>query len=306
MLYTHHPMPKVEAKVHRHRQRPTPIPRPRFPTLRAEHHTYAFDRQFLSLRISGTGSQDVLSSGEARALYGFLRRTYEPAAQPTRPSRQARRARRHSSPQVKRADTHLSMPPAAEVQQKTGREFQEYNGWVNYPSWSVFTIMTSYEGTSEALQRIAGQRPGGRGGVRRAVLGSVEHWKNEKPTPYAEAARTLVQDFVMHGIRQIAWTPVYDTLRGERKEVGEANAFTTLAYQLLAQADWQAMVKDAENLPQADDLLRGWLEDQCFTWIASPDARKQTGSVGKFANTVLDAYFQVVQWEEVAAALRGE
>ncbi|MFL5626479.1 MAG: hypothetical protein ACJ788_12890 [Ktedonobacteraceae bacterium] len=166
--------------------------------------------------------------------------------------------------------------------------------------------MTSYEDSYEALERMASQQPGGMGNVRRAVLGSVEHWKNDKPTPYAEAARTLVQDFLMHGVRRVEWTPVYDTLRGKRQEVGEANELTTLAYQLLAQTDWQTIVKDAQYLTQADDMLRGWVEDHCLTWIESPDARRYTGSVGIFANTVLDLYLQAVQWDKVTTALRGE
>ena len=192
---------------------------------------------------------------------------------PTIPLRLERRARHHSHRQAK-GEAHQANPRPDEGVNEAHKEaslgFGEYNGWVNYPSWSVYTIMTSFDEPREQLERMALQQPGGMGNVRRAVLGSIEHWKNDTPTPYAEAACTLVQDFLMSGVRRVEWTPVSDTLQGERKELGEANELTTLAYQLLAGADWQSIVKDA---PQADDLLRGWLEDQCLTWIESPDAR---------------------------------
>ncbi len=118
--------------------------------------------------------------------------------------------------------------------------------------------------------------------------------------------RILAQDFVTDGVRRVNWTPVYDTLRGKREVLGEQNELTTLAYTLLAQTDWQAIVESAEYLTQADDMLMGYLEDQCLTWIESPEARRHTGSVGQFANTVLDTYFDAVNWEEVTSALRGE
>jgi len=181
-------------------------------------------------------------------------------------------------------------------------EFQEYNGWSNFPSWSAYTVMTSDFETYQALQRIADQ--GTPLAVKDFVIKTVQSWKEDKFTPHKEAARMLAQDFLMNGIRKVEWTPVYDTLRGKRRKVGEANELTTLAYDLLSKTDWKPIVAEAAYFFQADDLLRGWVEDQCLTWLASPDARAHSGSVGKFATTVLDMYFQAVQWEEVTDALR--
>lgn len=185
-------------------------------------------------------------------------------------------------------------------------EFQEYNGWVNFPSWDVFTVMTSYYETSYMLQTMASHPIGGRGAVRRAVLGIVDHWKNNKPTPHPEAARVLVQDFLMNGVRKVEWTPVLNTLRGEPNALDEANELTGLTSQLLSGTDWKPIVAGAQHLYLADNLLRSWMEEQCLTWVASPEARKHTGSVGRFANTVLDIYFQAVQWEKVTNAFRGK
>jgi hypothetical protein len=34
-------------------------------------------------------------------------------------------------------------------------QFEEYNGWPNFPTWDVFTAMTSYYETYQELERIA-------------------------------------------------------------------------------------------------------------------------------------------------------
>ena len=185
-------------------------------------------------------------------------------------------------------------------------EFGEYQGKRNFPTWNIFAVMTSYYDTYDMLRRMASQPSGGRGAVRRAILGTVEHWKIGKPTPHAEAARVLAQGFLVNGVRRVEWTPVYDTLRGERTEIGEVDQLTALTHELLAETDWKSIVEGAEYLTQADDMLRSWVEDQCLTWVASPDARKHTGSVGRFANTVLDIYFQAVDWQNVTDGLRGK
>ena len=182
-------------------------------------------------------------------------------------------------------------------------QFEEYNGWPNFPSWSVFTVMTSYYETYQELEHVADTK--GTQGVARFVKGAVEAWRNNQQTPHEEATKILVQDFLMNGVRRVDWTPVYDTLRGERQALGDADEVTTLAYDLLQKTDWRSIVAEAEYLTEADSMLRDWLQDQCITWVEKPDARRYAGSVGKFANTVLDTYFQAVKWEEVTDALRG-
>ena len=110
----------------------------------------------------------------------------------------------------------------------------------------------------------------------------------------------------MNGVRRVNWTLVYDTLRGERGALGKADELTEVAYNLLQLVDWQAIVADAEYLTQADDMLREWLQDQCITWVESPDARMYQSQIAMFANRVLEIYFGVVKWKQVASALRSE
>jgi len=183
-------------------------------------------------------------------------------------------------------------------------EFQEYNGWVNFPSWDVFTVMTSYYETYQAIERAA--EKGQLQEVERFVTGIVDKWRQNQYTPHAEAAKIQVMDFLMNSVRRVEWTPVYDTLRGERKELGQADELTTIAYTLLQASDWRSVVEGAEYLTEADDRLRGWLEDHCITWVNSPDARRHKGKITEFADTVLRIYFAAVNWQDVTDALKGE
>ncbi len=52
-------------------------------------------------------------------------------------------------------------------------EFEEYNGWLNFPTWDVFTVMTSYYETYYELGRIA-DRSTTSNEVKRFVIGVVE------------------------------------------------------------------------------------------------------------------------------------
>src|SRR5438034_10536191 len=110
-------------------------------------------------------------------------------------------------------------------------EFPPYQGAKsNFPTWDVFTVFSSFQETSYLLHIKAARSYGARGEVRRAILGTVEQWKEGKPTPHAEAAKIMVQDFLSSGVRHVEWTPVVDTLRGEQQELGEVNELTALTY----------------------------------------------------------------------------
>ena len=182
-------------------------------------------------------------------------------------------------------------------------EFEEYNGWPNFPTWDTFSAMTSYYETYQQLRDIA-DRSTTPNDVKRFVIGVVEAWKASQGNPHQEATRILVQDFLMSGVRHVDWTAVLDTLRGTRTDLSGVNEITTLAYTLLSHADWASIIEGAESLTDADTLLQDWLQDQCITWIESPDARRHRGPVAQFANTVLDIYFSVVAWENVTEALK--
>ena len=84
----------------------------------------------------------------------------------------------------------------------------------------------------------------------------------------------------------------------------DTDEVTALATILLSQTEWESIVEGAEFLTDAGTLLQDWLQDQCITWIESPDARRHRGPVAQFANTVLDIYFSVVDWEKLTEAFR--
>lgn len=182
-------------------------------------------------------------------------------------------------------------------------EFEEYNGWPNFPTWDTFSAMSSYYETYQELRDIA-NRSTAPNEVRRFVTGAIEAWKANRHNPHQEATRILVQDFIMSGVRRVNWTAVFDALRGERADLDDLDEITTLASTLLSQTEWESIVEGAESLTDADTLLQDWLQDQCITWIESPDARRHRGPVAQFANTVLDLYFSVVVWENVARAFK--
>lgn len=182
-------------------------------------------------------------------------------------------------------------------------EFEEYNGWPNFPTWETFSAMSSYYETYQELRRVA-DRSKTPNDVKRFVIEAVEAWKANRYNPHQEATHILVQDFMMSGIRHVDWTAVFDALRGERADLSHVDEITALAYTLLSQTAWESIIEEAEYLIDADTLLQDWLQDQCITWIESPDARRHRGPVAQFANTVLDIYFSVVDWEKLTRAFR--
>src|SRR6266567_5415740 len=185
-------------------------------------------------------------------------------------------------------------------------EFAPYQGGKsNFPTWDVFTVFSSFPETYSLLSIKASRPTGARGEVRRAILGTVAQWKEGKPTPHAEAAKILVQDFLSSGVRHVEWTPVVDTLLGEQQELGEVNELTAFTYHLFSNTNWRPIVQGAETLVDADTTLQNWIEEHCRTWADSPDARKYEGSVGKFANKVLAIYFDAVDWQSVTEKFKG-
>jgi hypothetical protein len=163
--------------------------------------------------------------------------------------------------------------------------------------------MASYYETYQELERVANSVSLSHAGraVEQFVKQIVEAWKEGEYTGHEEAVHVQVQDFLMNGVRRINWTMVYDTLRGERRTLGKADELTGLVYSLR-----QSVVANAEYLTEADTMLRDWLQDQCITWVESRDARKYQSQIAVFANRVLEVYFGVVNWKQVASALRSE
>src|SRR5437764_15248431 len=106
-------------------------------------------------------------------------------------------------------------------------EFPPYQGGKsNFPTLHVFSAFSGDAETYYLLHMKASRPTSAIGEVRRAILGTVANWKEGKRTPHAEAARILVQDFLSSGVRHVEWTPILDSLRGERQELGEVSELT--------------------------------------------------------------------------------
>jgi deoxyribodipyrimidine photolyase len=82
-------------------------------------------------------------------------------------------------------------------------QFEEYNGWPNFPTWDVFTVMTSYYETYQELERVANSVSLSQAArlVEQFVKQIVEAWKEGEYTGHEEAAHVQVQDFLMNGVR---------------------------------------------------------------------------------------------------------
>src|SRR5438309_2362704 len=80
------------------------------------------------------------------------------------------------------------------------------------PSCSVFTTMTSYDETRQALERLADH--GTPLAVKDFVTTHVAQWKRNTSTPHQEAIHNLVQGFLMSAVSEVNWTTVYETLQG--------------------------------------------------------------------------------------------
>jgi hypothetical protein len=84
-------------------------------------------------------------------------------------------------------------------------QFEEYNGWPNFPTWDVFTVMTSYYETYQELERVANSVSLSHAGqaVEQFVKQLVEAWKKGEYTGHEEAVHIQVQDFLMNGVRRV-------------------------------------------------------------------------------------------------------
>lgn len=186
-------------------------------------------------------------------------------------------------------------------------QFEEYNGWPNFPTWCLYTTMTSSYWTYQALEQAANSTQESHAGraVAQFVKRVVATWELlDKSAIHEEAVRILVQDFLTNAVRRINWTQVHDTLRGERESLGKTNDLTSFAYGILQSVDWQALVASTEYLTEADSMLQDWLLDQCTTWVESPNVRRDQSQITLFAKKVLEIYYSVIDWGKIASALR--
>ncbi len=179
-------------------------------------------------------------------------------------------------------------------------EFEEYNGWKNYPTWDIYTQVTSYEDSYHSFEQAAG-----RNRVKETIednlkLGMKRGWQHE-------AIKGIVSDWCMSGVRHVDWSWLHNTLVGEKEIPRKPDELTTEALHFLrSYPQWREILKGVSYMSEGDERLRDWAENQLLTWIESTDARRYDTSTNKFARKIIDLYSSVVDWTELTSALRGE
>lgn len=181
--------------------------------------------------------------------------------------------------------------------------FEEYNGWVNSPTWDVFSILTSYDQTREQLETMVQQ-----GGSVAKATQKLRTWttayidrfiKGKMVGSHQEAMRSLMQHWVTDPARHISWNDIYQALQGQPQQQNELMA---TIINVLQQIDWRSIVGEGRS---ADQRLRDWCQDQCLIWIDNPEARKHPGSLAVLPQALIEYYSKAVQWGDVARALQG-
>ena len=180
-------------------------------------------------------------------------------------------------------------------------EFDEYNGWKNYPTWDIFTQVTSYPETSRHFERLAQ----GNEDIRKAVEETIDNWRRGRPNS-PDVARGIVSDWFMDAVRRVDWAWVHDELIGRKVIKREQHELTVAALQFIQAYPSQEDILQGETPGAKDTALMQWTEEQLQTWIGSSEARKYQTPLTSFAKKILEIYMAVVDWEGLTAAFKEE
>jgi hypothetical protein len=183
-------------------------------------------------------------------------------------------------------------------------QFKEYNDWPNYPTWSCAHAFEAHEDIYHTATVLAQEQD--RNALRTYGTTMVHAWRNGSAHPYKDVAATFVRDVLTHLVRSMNWASLHNALRDAPPKNWHPDELTSLAYAVLKEEDWLSIVAPATNLIDADTLLMDWLTEQCNAWVDASAVQRERLHIALFADKALTASLAVVQWEHVAAALRGE
>jgi len=183
-------------------------------------------------------------------------------------------------------------------------QFQEYNDWPNYPTWSFAHAFEAHEDIYHTAAALAQKRD--RNALRTYGMAMVRAWRDGSAHEYKDVAATFVRDVLTHLVRGMKWASLHNALRHENTPNWHPDDLTSLAYAVLKEEDWPAIVAPATNLVDADTLLMEWLTEQCNAWVDASAVQRERLHIALFADKALTASLAAVQWEHVVAAVRGE
>jgi len=177
-------------------------------------------------------------------------------------------------------------------------QFDEYNRWTNYPTWDIFTQITSYPETAQRFEALAQ----GNEEMQRAVQATIDGW-TAGGRGDQDAARGIVADWFMDAVRLVDWAYVHGELAGSNVKT-EPHELTVATLQFVrAYPSHEDLLKGDTSIYSA---LMNWVESQLLTWVSSAQARKYQTPLTSFAKKILEVYLAVVDWEKLVAAFTEE
>src|SRR5690348_7449957 len=101
-------------------------------------------------------------------------------------------------------------------------QFEEYNGWTNFPTWDIYTQVTSYEDSYHSFEQAANQNRTKEAIEESINLGIKRRWQHE-------AIKGIVTDWCMSGVRRVDWSWVHNELADKERIPREPDELTTAA-----------------------------------------------------------------------------
>jgi len=171
-------------------------------------------------------------------------------------------------------------------------EFKEYDNAPNYPTWVVGVEINNEQEAQHLYRKYADE-----GGIYAHIAPKIKH-AFENGIGDSSIYAGIVKSWLTNSVGRIEWSQVYDMLR-QRKPKREPDGFTMLMYNLMRNAPWQDIVKEAEFDIDADRMLREWMDIQMYMWIENSSARRNKTPFSEFCRVSFDLYFAMVDWDYI-------
>ncbi len=190
-------------------------------------------------------------------------------------------------------------------------KFGSYNGWVNKPTWSAYTVLTSYDESREDLEALMMQAQSDDEAMeafQNWLQKALESWFSGKRFRYAEAMDIFMKDQLGDSVYAINWPLVVDALQLGKKDilVNQEDDLNAVAYDVFQSIDWQSVIGEQETKVNADEALRTFLLDRVYDWIEKPRFRTTQGPLREYVRTAFNIWVKAIHIGDVVKALREE